>query len=185
MILVVGRTGVTISRERLRAARERKGLNQRQLADQIGVHPSDISAYETGRSRPDPATLRRLADALQVDPLDLLQPGTPVTLQVLRFRAGLTQAETATAAGLTRSTYAAIERGDTRLGPGRAEPIARALTTADTVTTAEQVAAAVGQPARIEYVLPTHLVEHIERARKPGEDLLDTLTRLLEAGPDQ
>ncbi|MGH3737260.1 MAG: helix-turn-helix domain-containing protein [Micromonosporaceae bacterium] len=178
VILVVGRAGVTIARERLRDARQQRGLSQRELAELVGVYGSDISAYETGRTRPDPATLRRLAAALDLDPLDLLDPDTPVSLPVLRSRAGLTQAAVAAAAGLSRSTYAAIERGDTRLDSDRAARIAGALS-----ASVDQVTQAAGRPRpRTEYVvLPAHLVDQLERIQRPGEQLIDTLARLIGA----
>lgn len=50
--------------QRLKQAREKRGLTQRQLAALLNVSPSTIALYETGDRKPDPAMLRRLADAL-------------------------------------------------------------------------------------------------------------------------
>ena len=180
--VVVGRVGVSLSPERLRAVRERNGLERRHLAEAVGGHVNEIDAYENGRNRPDPARLKKLADALGVDPLDLLEPGIPVTLAVLRERAGLTQAQAAQRAGMTRSTWAACERGETRIGPARAAQMADALTVEGVVTSAEQVAEAVGQPVRTEYVLPPEILAEVERAQRPGEDLKDTIARVIKAG---
>ena len=52
--------------ERLRAARELKGLSQTELAVRAGLQPSAVSHFETGRRQPSFDNLRRLADALTV-----------------------------------------------------------------------------------------------------------------------
>jgi transcriptional regulator with XRE-family HTH domain len=51
--------------ERLRAARETRGLNQGELAARAGLQPSAISHFETGTRKPSFDNLRRLADALE------------------------------------------------------------------------------------------------------------------------
>lgn len=50
----------------LRNAREIKGLSQTQLGRLAGCGQEKISAYETGKTRPQYQTLVHLADALQV-----------------------------------------------------------------------------------------------------------------------
>jgi transcriptional regulator with XRE-family HTH domain len=50
--------------ERLRTARETRGLNQGELAVRAGLQPSAISHFETGTRKPSFDNLRRLADAL-------------------------------------------------------------------------------------------------------------------------
>lgn len=57
----------------LRLARHRARLRQQDLADRLGVYQSGVSHWELGRSMPKPRTLQRLADALGVDPDDLLR----------------------------------------------------------------------------------------------------------------
>ena len=52
--------------ERLREARELRGLSQGDLADRAGLQPSAISHFETGGRKPSFENLRRLADALSV-----------------------------------------------------------------------------------------------------------------------
>jgi transcriptional regulator with XRE-family HTH domain len=51
---------------RLRAAREIRGLNQRDLAEKAGMQGSAMSHFETGGGKPSFDNLRRLADALDV-----------------------------------------------------------------------------------------------------------------------
>ncbi len=56
---------------RLREIRKRLGLNQFDVARRSKIHPATISKIETGRYRPYPVELQRLARALRVDPKDL------------------------------------------------------------------------------------------------------------------
>lgn len=56
----------TLFPERLRKARELRGLSQGELADRAGLQPSAISHFETGGRKPSFENLRRLADALSV-----------------------------------------------------------------------------------------------------------------------
>ena len=52
--------------ERLRAARDKRGLSQGELATRAGLQASAISHFETGARKPSFDNLRRLADALEV-----------------------------------------------------------------------------------------------------------------------
>ena len=58
----------------LRKIRESKGISAETLGDLVGVSKHSIWGYETGRTQPDPETLCKLADALDVS-LDLLVRG--------------------------------------------------------------------------------------------------------------
>lgn len=53
----------------LRSRREELSLSQRKLARKAGVHSSYISKIEKGRERPAPEMARRLARAVEADPL--------------------------------------------------------------------------------------------------------------------
>lgn len=53
--------------EEIRAARKRKGLTQKQLAEKMGVTETYISQYERDLRRPKPETVRRIAAALEID----------------------------------------------------------------------------------------------------------------------
>jgi len=55
--------------ERLRWARERQLLTQEALAARAGVLDVTISRTENGHTTPTVGTLRKLADALGVDPV--------------------------------------------------------------------------------------------------------------------
>jgi transcriptional regulator with XRE-family HTH domain len=56
----------TIFPERLKAARNLRGLNQDQLAERSGLKSSAISHFETANRKPSFDNLKRLADALGV-----------------------------------------------------------------------------------------------------------------------
>ena len=51
---------------RLRTAREKRGLNQGDLANRAGLQASAISHFETGTRKPSFDNLKRLADSLDV-----------------------------------------------------------------------------------------------------------------------
>lgn len=61
---------------RLRAARERRGLTQQQLAVEVGTYAPRISRYESGAVIPEGETLAAIAEALDVS-LDELVLGRP------------------------------------------------------------------------------------------------------------
>ena len=56
----------TVFSERLRTAREYRGLNQSELAVKAKMQASAISHFETGTRKPSFDNLRNLADALDV-----------------------------------------------------------------------------------------------------------------------
>lgn len=55
------------------AARIDKGMTQKQLADALGVGQSIIARWETGGRVPKMQTLQRIAAALGVDWIELIQ----------------------------------------------------------------------------------------------------------------
>jgi transcriptional regulator with XRE-family HTH domain len=57
---------------RLRSVRQRKALTQQELADKAGVNRVTIARLEGGVDEPRPATLRKLAAALGVEPVTLM-----------------------------------------------------------------------------------------------------------------
>lgn len=58
--------------DKIRSARKRAGLTQKELGEKLGVTGSLIGIYETGRRKPKADTLQRMADALGVSYVDLL-----------------------------------------------------------------------------------------------------------------
>lgn len=57
----------------LKRLRERRGLTQQQLADQVGAHRVTVAKLETGALRPGVDVLEGLAKALKVKVTDLLK----------------------------------------------------------------------------------------------------------------
>lgn len=53
--------------ERIKEARKRAGLTQKQLADKLGISYVGISQWENNQRNPKLETLQRIADALGVD----------------------------------------------------------------------------------------------------------------------
>jgi transcriptional regulator with XRE-family HTH domain len=63
-----------ISGEKLREVRDRRLLSQRELAEKAGLSPTTILKLEAERvAEPHPRTVRKLAQALEVDPAELVE----------------------------------------------------------------------------------------------------------------
>jgi transcriptional regulator with XRE-family HTH domain len=62
-----------IDGEKLRRLRESRLWLIGDLAEKSGVHRNLISTYEHGKSGAHPDTIRKLANALGVDPTELLR----------------------------------------------------------------------------------------------------------------
>ncbi|MEU6416005.1 helix-turn-helix transcriptional regulator [Streptomyces spiralis] len=102
--------------ERLLLARREEGLKQSDVARVVGVSAARVSAWETGRSVPDPEKLPRLAEAVGRE-LDVLFPreGRP-DLADLRADAGYSQVATRELTQTrTQGPVAAAENGQRRL----------------------------------------------------------------------
>ena len=97
--------------DRLRGLRHAQHLTQEQLEQRAGLPPRTIVQYENGWRAPYPRRLKALAEALGASPADLIAANAG-TLAQLRARTGLTQRDAATRAGLVRTRYSAIERGE-------------------------------------------------------------------------
>jgi transcriptional regulator with XRE-family HTH domain len=52
--------------ERFKKLRRQKGLSQQEVADQLGMHFTNISRYERGLASPSSETLKKLAEILSV-----------------------------------------------------------------------------------------------------------------------
>jgi len=59
--------------DKLRTARHRAGLTQRQLAERADLHPMAVSMFERGVRTPSLATIHRLAEALRTTPSALVR----------------------------------------------------------------------------------------------------------------
>jgi transcriptional regulator with XRE-family HTH domain len=59
---------------RLKSIRLRKALTQRELAERADLSQATIVTLETGQAEARPSTVRKLADALGVEPQALMEP---------------------------------------------------------------------------------------------------------------
>jgi transcriptional regulator with XRE-family HTH domain len=66
---------------RLRDVRQRRALTQQQLAERAGVNRVTIARIEGGKDEPFPTTVRKVADALGVEPDDLMDTGAPAPVR--------------------------------------------------------------------------------------------------------
>jgi transcriptional regulator with XRE-family HTH domain len=97
---------------RLRGLRLAASLTQEGLAELAGLPPHTIVQYENGHRAPYATRLAALAAALGVAPSQLTSTEGVETLAQLRINAGLTQQAAANRAGLVRTRYSAIDRGE-------------------------------------------------------------------------
>lgn len=113
----------------LRAARERAGLTQHQLARLVGVAGGErISRWELGASEPRPDIVVRLAKALDLPALQLLEIVDEVPdLRALRFAAGLSAVEVAARVHVSKTTFQHWESGRWERMPERRNLQALAL----------------------------------------------------------
>jgi transcriptional regulator with XRE-family HTH domain len=59
--------------ERLRQLREERALRQEDLAELAGVGKNTVNRIEKNRTEPHMTTVRKLAEALKVDPRELVK----------------------------------------------------------------------------------------------------------------
>jgi transcriptional regulator with XRE-family HTH domain len=82
---------VSIVAERLKEARLRAGLSQKQLGIKAGIDPSSASArinqYERGKHMPDLQTLARLAAVMQVPAPYFYCPDAELAAVIVKFSA--------------------------------------------------------------------------------------------------
>jgi len=97
----------------LRAAREKAGLTQHELARLVGVAGGErVSRWELGTSEPRPDFLVKLARILQVPALRLIHfEGDIPDLRALRLKTGLTVPELTSRTNLSVPTYLRWEAG--------------------------------------------------------------------------
>jgi len=107
--------------EALRRARSDKGLTHHQLARKVRLGPGErILKLEQGATEPNPRLIVKLADALAVEPLQLLLLPNGVDLQALRLIAGRSAADLASSVHVSLRSYLQWESGqDLPLRDGR------------------------------------------------------------------
>lgn len=60
---------------RIKELRKAKGLSQEQLAEKVDIEAKHVSRLELGKNYPSITTLEQIADALNVEMIDILQVG--------------------------------------------------------------------------------------------------------------
>jgi transcriptional regulator with XRE-family HTH domain len=66
--------GVKIDGAKLKALRERRFISREELAEKVGSHRDHIGRLERGEvANPRMSTIRNLAEALKVDPAELVE----------------------------------------------------------------------------------------------------------------
>lgn len=115
--------------EALRRLRRARRLSHDALAERVSIARPNLIAYEQGKKRPSPRTLRALATGLGADPIQLLAvTARTATLADLRAaKAGLTTTETAAALGVPRHSYDRMEAGKRPLDAATAVRLAELL----------------------------------------------------------
>lgn len=129
----------------LRRLRLRRGINQTDFAEQIGVARPTVWSWEIGRTHPRESRIPALARALNVsenDPilspqavaergerltLEESQDATGAALRRLRLRLGINQTDFAEQIGVSRLTVWSWEKGKTHPRKSRIPALARAL----------------------------------------------------------
>ncbi|AEI46054.1 helix-turn-helix domain-containing protein [Paenibacillus mucilaginosus] len=58
--------------QRIRAFRKLKGFTQNELADRLDVSIAILGSIERGTRKPDPKIIRKISDALGIEPEELM-----------------------------------------------------------------------------------------------------------------
>ncbi len=127
----------TTSVNRVRDLRIARGLTAAELAERSGLGYRTVRYVERNLvRRPHARTLRRLAQALEVEPSELVRRMSEVPedpkrrgslLRELRIASGLGQPELARRAGVSQSFLSQLEHGKHQGGPGTVSKLAEAL----------------------------------------------------------
>lgn len=96
-----------------------RGLSQAELAKIIDVSQQTVAKWETGGATPNPKTILKIANILEVTTDDLLGNNTnlqtntifPIILKKLRSKKGVSQQSLARVLAVSRSTVAMWETG--------------------------------------------------------------------------
>lgn len=77
--------------EKIKRAREEKGITQKELGKLLNTSVSTIAQYEAGERHPNPDTIYKISDALKISPTELfdeLPPSPILTIDGKSFRTG-------------------------------------------------------------------------------------------------
>jgi transcriptional regulator with XRE-family HTH domain len=174
--------GVPVRGDRLRAAVEKRaGSSVREAAQRLGVGEDRLNDWYAERVGPEPGLLHRTLAALtvpglpDVDILDVLPLGTPRTLRVLRWAAGLTVQQLRAQTKISRRRWEHLESG--RAVPTEQE--AQALSTALGVDP-QTVLEASGEhapPITVQIQMSAQDAAFVESLRREDESLEEAANR--------
>ncbi|NLA58389.1 MAG: transcriptional regulator [Firmicutes bacterium] len=114
--------------DRLRLARERKGMSLAEAAEAAGISVSYLSDIERGQALPAVETLRLLAEVVGLPLSQAFHCGTiGDKVRMLRERLGLSRAELAERAGVTQGFITQLENNKTQASLTTLRRIAQCL----------------------------------------------------------
>lgn len=115
--------------ERLYLFRKRKDLSLSDLAQKVGISNTYLCQIEGQNAMPSISTLKKIAKALDICPVDLMTSGSYVGYKVKKIRTerGLTQAELAKKASVSTGLIGQIESGKVEPSIKTLEKIAKSL----------------------------------------------------------
>ncbi|HHV93565.1 MAG TPA: helix-turn-helix transcriptional regulator [Firmicutes bacterium] len=114
--------------DRLRLARERKGMSLTEAAEAAGISVSYLSEIERGQAQPAVDTLRVLADIVSLPLSQVFHCGAVGDkVRLLREQLGLSRAELAEMAGVTPGFIAQLENNKTQASLATLKRIAQCL----------------------------------------------------------
>lgn len=118
----------------LRFFRKKKGLTRASLAQKVGITPYTMGRYETGTMRPNPVIIDKIANALGLDPRDLISEKSMLKMETvsericrLRHLRKMTQEELASVAGIRKASVSIYEKGQHSMKSSTLAKIAEAL----------------------------------------------------------
>jgi transcriptional regulator with XRE-family HTH domain len=71
-----------VAGEKIRMAREAKGMSQEAVADLLGISQTAYSDIERGKTQPKLNRLQQLADIFEIDIQEILRPNSHITLHI-------------------------------------------------------------------------------------------------------
>lgn len=119
------------------SARRANQLTRGELARLADISTGAVTAWENARATPQADTLAKVTSILgiAIDDVVHIDPAER-SLGDLRIYAGLTQSQLAVAVGISTTSMAALERGESKLRPEVAMAISKAIGTRATEVTA-------------------------------------------------
>ncbi|MCE3007697.1 MAG: helix-turn-helix domain-containing protein [Bacteroidetes bacterium] len=77
--------------DKIRKARESKGMSQEQLGFHIGLSQSAVNKLENGRLRANPKRIVKISEVLELDPANLLQGEDGYFVTIIQHSQGQSQ----------------------------------------------------------------------------------------------